>query len=146
MAGLKELQFRLDMDPPRTTHQEKKVAIRRGNNGKYIPVFYEPPALKAARQELMLRLKPYAPETPIKGPVHLCTRWEYKARTKKQAGQLKITKPDTDNMIKLLKDCMTACGFWVDDAQVCSEAIEKRWAGMPGITIYIACNKDQQDQ
>ena len=39
----------------------------------------------------------------------------------------KDTKPDTDNLQKLLKDCMTAVGFWVDDAQVCSELTEKRW-------------------
>ena len=32
-------------------------------------------------------------------------------------GEYRTTKPDTDNLQKLLKDCMTATGFWTDDAQ-----------------------------
>ncbi len=44
-------------------------------------------------------------------------------------------KPDTDNLQKLLKDVMTAVGFWQDDAQVASEIVEKFWAEIPGIYI-----------
>lgn len=46
-------------------------------------------------------------------------------------------KPDTDNLQKLLKDCMTARGFWKDDAQVASEICEKFWAERPGIYICV---------
>ena len=52
-------------------------------------------------------------------------------------GEWKITKPDTDNMIKLLKDCMTRVGFWQDDAQVCSEITEKFWGDVSGIYIMV---------
>ncbi len=45
------------------------------------------------------------------------------------------SKPDTDNLQKLLKDCMTAVGFWKDDAQVASEICEKFWAEVPGIYV-----------
>ena len=51
--------------------------------------------------------------------------------------QLPQTKPDTDNLQKLLKDCMTAEHFWTDDALVCSEITEKFWADTPGIWIHI---------
>lgn len=50
-------------------------------------------------------------------------------------GEYRITKPDTDNLQKLLKDCMTDVGFWEDDAQVASEICEKFWAEVPGIYI-----------
>ena len=40
----------------------------------------------------------------------------------------KPTRPDTDNYIKLFKDCMTAAGFWLDDAQVVDERIIKTYA------------------
>ena len=50
-------------------------------------------------------------------------------------GQYRATRPDTDNLQKLLKDCMTAVGFWRDDAQVASEVCEKFWAEVPGIYI-----------
>ena len=32
---------------------------------------------------------------------------------------------------------MTAAGFWVDDALVASEVVEKFWADPPGIYIHI---------
>lgn len=57
-------------------------------------------------------------------------------------GEWKTTKPDTDNMIKLLKDCMTRTGFWVDDAQVCSEITEKFWGDVSGIYVMV----EQLDQ
>ena len=38
---------------------------------------------------------------------------------------------------KLLKDCMTQCGFWHDDAQVVREICEKDWSEYPGIYIEI---------
>lgn len=47
------------------------------------------------------------------------------------------TKPDTDNLQKLLKDCMTKLGYWQDDAQVASEIVEKFWADTVGIYIKI---------
>jgi Holliday junction resolvase RusA-like endonuclease len=37
----------------------------------------------------------------------------------------------------MLKDVMTALGFWKDDAQVASEIIEKFWADIPGIYVVI---------
>jgi len=52
-------------------------------------------------------------------------------------GQYKITRPDTDNMIKILKDEMTSLGFWKDDAQVASEITEKFWAEQPGIYVKV---------
>ena len=49
------------------------------------------------------------------------------------------TKPDTDNLIKVLKDTMTKLRFWGDDAQVAKETIRKQWSKIkPGIAIEIA--------
>ena len=53
-------------------------------------------------------------------------------------GEYRVTRPDTDNLQKLLKDCMTQAGFWKDDAQVASELCEKFWAETPGIYIRIS--------
>lgn len=123
------MTFFLNMHPPTITHQEKKVTIR---NGK--PIFYEPPALKDARDKLMAYLYKHHPEEPLKGPIALTVKWAF---YKKGAPKLKTTKPDTDNLQKLLKDCMTACGFWKDDAQVCYELVSKIWSPVPGITIEV---------
>ena len=118
---MKKLVFLLQFEPnpPTVTHQEKKVRIVKGK-----PIFYMPAELAAARSLLAAKLKPFAPATPIEGPIHLGVSWAF-TRPKSVKGIWKTSKPDTDNLQKMLKDVMTECGFWKDDAQVCSENIEK---------------------
>lgn len=70
------------------------------------------------------------------GAIRLVAKWCF-PRGKHADGEYRITKPDTDNLEKLLKDCMTANRFWKDDAQVASEICEKFWAEVPGIWIGI---------
>ena len=121
------ISFFLPMVPPTVTHQEREVMVR---NGK--PVFYEPPKLKAARAKFMGLLTEHRPEKPLEGPVELVTDWTWPVEGK-DVVMWKTTKPDTDNLIKLFKDCMTRTGFWKDDAQVCSEITEKFLASAPSI-------------
>lgn len=73
----------------------------------------------------------------LTGPIRLLTKWCYTATGNHKNGEYKITKPDTDNMIKLLKDVMTGLGYWTDDAQVASEITEKFWSEQPGIYVRI---------
>lgn len=119
--------------PPTATSQMKKVAVI---NGK--PRFYEPKAVKEARNDFVSKLSQFKPYKPIEGAVSLYVLWLFpKGKTHKD-GEWKITRPDTDNMEKLLKDCMTDVGFWKDDAQVCQEIVEKRWSKGPcGIFMVI---------
>ena len=114
------IEFFLDGKIPAGTHQMKKVTVV---NGK--PRFYEPGSLKAAREYYMAMLKPHAPKAPIEGAVQLRTEWHYKPPKNHKNEFYKITAPDTDNLVKMLKDCMTTCGFWKDDAQVAVETILK---------------------
>lgn len=117
---------------PTVTHQEKKVRVL---NGK--PVFYEPQELKEARAKLMAHLAQHAPEEPYTGTVQLVVKWCFPITGKHHDGEYKATKPDTDNLQKMLKDVMTALGYWTDDALVASEIVEKFWAERPGIYISI---------
>lgn len=129
------IEFFLDGKIPAGTHQMKKVTVV---NGK--PRFYEPASLKAAREEFMTRLKQRAPEKPLQGALIMRSEWAYKLpKSSKFTCGPKHTAPDTDNLVKLLKDCMTKCGFWQDDAQVASEIIEKYWvAGEEGIKVVVS--------
>ncbi len=117
---------------PTTTHQQKQVTVRDGK-----PVFYEPEDLKAARAKLSAHLGQHVPRKKYTGPVRLTTKWCFPVTGKYKDGQYKHTKPDTDNLQKLLKDCMSDLGFWTDDALVASEIAEKFWAELPGIYIKI---------
>ena len=125
------MQFFLDMKPPTTTHQQQSVHVVGGK-----PHFFDPPALKAARAEFRRVLAPHRPSEPLTGPLRLVTKWCYEPK-KNANPSYKITVPDTDNMVKLLKDTMTKLGYWIDDAQVASEITEKFWARPEGIFIQI---------
>ena len=124
------MEFFMPMIPPTVTHQEKAVRIVRGK-----PQFYEPPGLADARQKLRAHLGRHRPERPMEGAVGLITCWSFPCGS--HAPGWKTTRPDTDNLNKLLKDCMTAEGFWKDDAQVCDERIIKRWSETPGIHVWV---------
>lgn len=135
-----QVLFFLPIIPPTVTHQEKKVHVVNGR-----PVLYEPAELKAARVKLMAHLGKHAPALPLQGAVRLVVKWCFPITGSHIDGQWKTTKPDTDNLQKLLKDCMTLCGYWKDDAQVASEIIEKFWAEKPGIFISAQELEDEYD-
>lgn len=118
------------MVPPTTTHQEKQVNW----NTK---TFYEPAELKAARSKLVAYLGQHVPNQKYTGGIRLITKWCFPITGKHKDGEYRITKPDTDNLQKLLKDVCTDLGYWTDDALVASEIIEKFWADVPGIYIKI---------
>ena len=126
-----QISFFLPMNPPTVTHQEKDIAVVKGK-----PVVYEPAELKAVRSKLMAHLGQYAPLVPLQGAVRLMVKWCFPITGKHEDGEWKTTKPDTDNLQKLLKDCMTDLGYWKDDAQVASEIVEKFWAKVPGIYVF----------
>lgn len=121
------------MNPPTVTAQESKVALVHNK-----PVFYKPEKVKAAKQEIIRHLKPFKPDTPIIGPIELHVVWRFPRGKRHKHFEWRVTKPDTDNLEKLLKDCMTEVGFWNDDAQVVKEIAEKVWTDEPtGISIEI---------
>lgn len=126
------IEFFTHIIPPTKTHQEKKVHIVKGK-----PVFYEPAELREVRLKLRAYLSLNKPEEKLSGALRLIVKWLFPIKGKHTDGEYKITRPDTDNLIKLLKDVMTEVGFWNDDAQVASEINEKFYADIPGIYIRI---------
>lgn len=130
-----KIEFFMEMDPPTATAQEKQVRIVCGH-----PTFYEKTGAKQAKKLLMIHLMQHKPKYPLTGPIRLEVMWKFpKRKADKFVGEKwKTTKPDTDNLQKGLKDCMTKCGFWEDDAQVVIEHVSKVWtSGQTGIQITI---------
>ena len=115
--------------PPTATSQQKG----RSASG----VWYKPAKLKAAEDYYLWGLKSYRPAEPLEGAVILSVEFRFPATKPHKDGDPKITRPDTDNMIKLLKDCLTRSGYWKDDAQVCSELTDKLWADVPGLYVSV---------
>lgn len=125
-------EFFIPMKPPTVTHQEKRVTLVNG-----VPHFYEGQALKNARAKLTAHLAKHIPKKIYTSPLSLVVKWCFPLSGSHRNGDYKTTKPDTDNLQKLLKDVMTDLHYWKDDALVCSEVCEKFWADLPGIYICI---------
>lgn len=127
------IEFFLPMEKiPTTTYQQKKVNVR---NGK--PIFYEPEELKNARAKFESLLARHVPPDKLKGPIRLTVKWCFPMIKGVRSGQYKTTAPDTDNLQKLFKDCMTEVGFWKNDAEVASEIAEKFWSEVVGIYVRV---------
>lgn len=121
------------LDPPTVTAQEAKVAMVHNK-----PIFYKPEKVKETRAILIKHLKPFKPEKPMEGAVRLTVVWRFPKGKLHKHMEWRVTKPDTDNLEKMLKDCMSEVGFWIDDAQVVVEHVEKIWSDEPtGIAIEI---------
>ena len=129
------MDFFMNMVPPTATAQEHSVRVIKGK-----PVFFDPPKVKEAKKLLIRHLMSNRPAVPIEGPVQLTVMWLFPRGKRHKHGEWRTTRPDTDNLEKLLKDCMTKVGFWKDDAQVVSERVEKRWSDDP-TGIYVEITK-----
>lgn len=132
------MTIHLDMTPPSVTHQGggKRMNRRTG-------AFFGNPAYEAAKQETILKLKRYLRREAFTGPVAITVLWVRPWRTSEAAKRRKggllpcTTKPDLDNMNKMLMDCLTELEFLQDDAQVSQLLLSKAWGDTPGIWIHV---------
>ena len=140
------MRFKLKMIPPTATAQQKGERVV----GGYIH-HYKKKNVAAAEAILRDALLPYVPaETITDKPISLLVSWIFpypKSAKKHKPGwyRMKTTRPDADNLNKMLKDVMTDMGFWRDDALICCEMVSKMYGDEPGIIIdYQTCFPDIQ--
>ena len=106
---------------PKGTAQQKRY------NGR-TRTYFKSQRLQQTEDFYLNELRSYAPTSPITGAVSLSIDFDYFTPTKKRRGKWKTTRPDCDNLVKILIDCMTKLGFWLDDAQVARLVVNKRYA------------------
>lgn len=119
------------------TAQQKGIK----NCGAYIQ-HYEKPKVIELREEYTVAIKKAMREQKIKapkykGPVGLEIVYFYETKDKKKLKQFyKDTKPDCDNVNKLLQDVLADLGFFeVGDGQVAKLQFAKCWDIKPHISI-----------
>lgn len=117
---------------PSVTAQQKRFA-KQGNR----VVAYDSEKLADTRNLFESHLAQHRPPQKMRGALRLCTRWIYPIKDNMPDGEYKITRPDTDNMIKAFKDAMGKVGFFHDDAQVASEVTEKLFGKTSGIWVRV---------
>lgn len=138
MSSIDPHHFFVACEPPTATQQEKGIRMISGKDGKKVPKLYPKPSWEKARDYIASRLEMYRPAKPVpKGvAVELSVTWCFRSDGFAD-GAPHVTKPDTDNLDKGLKDIMTDLGWWADDCQVFSEHVVKVWSRVSGIRIDI---------
>lgn len=131
------MKITIRRDPATVTHQS---GTRIRNNRTY-----KTRELKDWETTLANELNPYKPEKPISGPIGISVDFIFRTQRKSTAGKWKTTRPDTDNMVKTLKDVMTLMKFWNDDAQVVDERVTKKFGHDGMIVIEIEEKEENAD-
>lgn len=116
------IEFTIPGNPPRTTAQQNKIAVVNGT-----PLVYSPKKLKDAKELYYTAALIHRPKEPMQGAIGLSAEFHFGTPRKRLWGTPKITRPDTDNMIKALKDALTKADYWGDDAQITKEYCAKYW-------------------
>lgn len=122
------ISFFMLMIPPTVTFQDKQINWKN-------KVIYDSAEVKTAKQKLEAHLAKHRINKPLEGPLCLRSIWIYPGEEKDPIP--KTTKPDADNINKLLMDAMTKLKFWKDDAQIFDLHIQKYEGTQPGIYIEI---------
>jgi Holliday junction resolvase RusA-like endonuclease len=124
--------------PPKTTHHAKRIA-RMGRFSKLV----DRPELTSARETWISVLRPFAPSTPLVGPIRaeLSLTWPFrkgdgmKVRAK---GHIPCdVKPDCDNMAKVIFDVMALLGYFTNDAQIYWLSVSKWFSAKPGVSFTL---------
>ncbi len=130
----------IDCIPPKTTGQASARIMKKKDGTMFVGKFASGKG-KAAQNDLLALLAPHRPAEPLTGPVacHILFRWPWRkseSRRNRAIGRMPCdTRPDLDNLAKMVLDCMTRMAYWRDDGQVAMLTIAKQWGERPGIGI-----------
>lgn len=135
------IELHLDFVPATATAGNGRRIMRRRDGTAFIG---HSASVKAASNELRVRLRPYRPPQPMEGPVSMVCRWTWpwpekiSHRDRLSGWQWRDTKPDLDNLSKALFDALEAEGFVTNDSQFVCRMDEKRWGDCPGLYLLIS--------
>lgn len=73
----------------------------------------------------------------LDGAVRFSAIFNYSVKDKKKWGLPKTSRPDSDNIVKLLLDVCSDLNMWDDDAQVACLEVRKFYAEKPSICIVV---------
>ena len=89
---------------PRTTAQQKKFSTK-------TKTFYNTGNLKRSKATLQRALSGFQPKEKYTTGIRLKVVWIFEQKLKSKNGERKATRPDVDNLQKLLQDVMCDLAF-----------------------------------
>lgn len=140
------LSFWVPIVLPKTTSQQKGAMATEGGGVR----FFKKKKVSDAEKLISQALSPFRPPEPFCGPLSVMAKMILPWRKSENKGRMKTcreypseTAPDIDNRWKMVGDQMTQLGFWLDDGQISSLTISKRYGDEPGVMVSIS--RDEPD-
>lgn len=115
---------------PKTTAQQKKFSTK-------TKTFYKTSKIKQSEYLLVRALSGKQPRKTCETPIELSVTWLFPHTKKSKDGERKGTRPDLDNLQKLLQDIMCKLGYYKDDSLITDLTLKKRWHRHSGLIIEI---------
>lgn len=85
-------------------------------------------------------------DAPLEGGLFVGLVFTFPAGAKRQEGEAHVSRPDADNLAKLVLDCLMRAGLIGDDAAVSQLLIKKSYGAEPGVLIYLAKDRRGPDR
>ena len=125
------MKFYVKMDEvPKTTAQQKKFSTK-------TKTFYKTSKIKQSEHLLVRALSGKQPRKTYDTPIELSVTWLFPHTKRSKDGERKGTRPDLDNLQKLLQDIMCKLGYYKDDSLITDLKVKKRWHRHSGLIIEI---------
>ena len=128
-----EIAFRVFGDPKPQPRPRRRNPLGQRKLGTFNPT-----TANEWKFAIAIAAREHQPKEPWTGPIdvtadvyfrrpqRLCRKKDIQTRFRHE------NKPDRDNVDKVILDVLTACGFWVDDCQVCDGPVRKWWCALQG--------------
>lgn len=127
------------------------MKIGAGRAAKFIPQIYNPADADPWKRRVLSVAEKHAPPAPLDGPVRVdeifyLPRPQRLYRRRDPDGPVVCTsRPDRDNLDKLILDALKTAGYFRDDAQVCDGYPRKLYhakTGKPGAAVRVSVPAD----
>lgn len=128
---MEQLEFFEPMRIPTVTHNDL-VPRRRKNGALYIGKSDE---LKEAESCWEAHLARHKPQNPFCGAIRVKMVLSFTTDKRHPHGTPHASKPDADNLEKVIFDVMARLGFFTDDSHIADHQTTKAWADPAGIYV-----------
>jgi Holliday junction resolvase RusA-like endonuclease len=138
------VNIRVPIDPP-PTHQSALRVLKRKGGGMFIGKMKSSPAVKW-KTAFELLLQATKPKVPMDGILRASVNFGYPLLKKHKnlpVIEAKITRPDCDNLVKSVLDCLVNVGYIVDDSNIAHLSVSKYYHfSAPYIDVIITEEKN----
>lgn len=150
MSLPKIVNIRVPIEPPPTHQAALRILKNKSTGSMFVGKMSKSNAVQWMKSFQACLVK-WRPAEPIGGPLRVSINFGYAPleKHKKNHGgatviEAKLTRPDCDNLVKMVLDCLVKSGYIVDDSNVTSLSVTK-WFHHKGPFVDVIITVDHKD-